>query len=223
MRIFSYIHKPIELFERLSLIQSFWGGLVAGLVGAGASSALGQKSANKQMDFQAKMSNTSYQRAMADMKAAGLNPMLAYQQGGASTPSGASTGAPNIDIGGQQASLNSAKVAKQQKKQVEQQTAVTAADARIKAAEAKLIEAQTKIIMKRPELLTGSATTKAIGSSIIGRNMGAAADWSSAAIQNVMNGIKNTIPKLDKGLDTIKKDTKDYFFDNKGIKNYKFR
>ena len=43
---------------------------------------------NAQMGFQSNMSNSSYQRAVQDLKGAGLNPMLAYSQGGASTPSG---------------------------------------------------------------------------------------------------------------------------------------
>lgn len=46
--------------------------------------------AQKNRDFQASMSNTSYQRAVKDMLAAGLNPSLMFKSGqGASTPSGA--------------------------------------------------------------------------------------------------------------------------------------
>lgn len=50
--------------------------------------------ATKNRGFQEWMSNTSYQRAVTDLKLAGLNPMLAYGQGGASSPAGSMATSP---------------------------------------------------------------------------------------------------------------------------------
>lgn len=67
-------------------------GLISGVLQAGSA----RRAAREQMAFQERMRSTQYQTAVEDMRKAGLNPALAYDQGGAGTPSGSQAEAPNI-------------------------------------------------------------------------------------------------------------------------------
>ena len=62
--------------------------------------AFNSAEAEKQRQFEERMSNTSYQRAFEDMRAVGLNPYLMYNQGGASTPQGVSASARSHSVNG---------------------------------------------------------------------------------------------------------------------------
>jgi hypothetical protein len=106
-------------------IGSLLSGLFTGatdIAGAKIQADMQQQVAQEQMNFQRDMSNTAWQRGVKDMKAAGINPLLSFSQGPASSPPGAMAQVPNI-LGGAVSSALQAVLAKSQIENVATDTA----------------------------------------------------------------------------------------------------
>lgn len=150
-------------------------------------SFLGVRSANKanrsiareQMGFQSQMSGTAYQRAMADMRAAGLNPILAYQQGGASSPAGSSLPAQDELTPGINAAMNSARAVadiknlKEMNKKIRSDALLNhalmhsaIADARLKTSSAKVADVNSRLLDAQ---IPAAETTAGLEKTVAGK------------------------------------------------------
>lgn len=158
-------------------------------------------------DWQEKMSNTSWQRGTADMMAAGINPMLSYMKGGATTPGGgqgASSPAQGAQTRGTDSVMANMATAAQienvqaQTKKIEAETPNIRNQMRVQDATVENLQAQTNQLRKQGDLT--EAQIQQIEQAI--ENM--KREWENLGIrgvqmteETVLTGLRQALTKVD--------------------------
>lgn len=182
--------------------------IVSGLLsykGQQNANAANARLAQQQMEFQAEQSGTAYQRAMADMEAAGINPMLAAIRGGASAGGGAMANMQN-DLGeGANSALSAFQTITQLSNIIKQGDQIDAQTGLLDA-QTSNVNADTTDKLLRPALTTAQTATEreragqtaASAREILLRNV--INDATSEAQQSTINSASRIKLLEEKGL-----------------------